>query len=361
LVRIPRPHLDAVEPYTPGKPIEELGRELGIASAVKLASNENPIGPSPRAIAATHGALLESHRYADTHAHALRQRLARMHDVHPDELAFGHGSNELIDLIIRAFAGSSEHAVIGVPSFVCYRLSLLAADVPYTEVPLDQGLYWNVDRMLAAVRPNTKLLFLDNPNNPTSTHLATAELERLLRALPAHVVPIVDEAYVHFADAPDYSSALALRACHPNLIVLRTFSKVFGLAALRVGYAIGPAALLGYLPRVGVPFNLNGVAQAAALAALDDGEHVQRCVVLNHGERTRVTAELRALGLDVAPSQANFVCVGLARPAQPIYAALLRMGVIVRPIADLTQHLRISIGLPEENDRLVAALREVLG
>jgi histidinol-phosphate aminotransferase len=281
--------------------------------------------------------------------------------VHPDELAFGHGSNELIDLICRAFAGPHEHAVIGVPSFVCYRLSLRAADIPATEVPLDQGLFWNVDRLVAAVQPNTKLLFLDNPNNPTSTHLAASELERLLRALPAHVVPVIDEAYVHFADAADYTSALALRACSANLIVLRTFSKVFGLASLRVGYAIGPAALLGYLPRVGVPFNLNGVAQAAALAALDDVEHVQRCVDGNRAERARVSAALQALGLEVAPSQSNFVCVGFSRPAQPVYQALLRRGVIVRPIADLPRHLRISIGLPEENARLIVALREVLG
>jgi histidinol-phosphate aminotransferase len=360
-VRIPRPHLDQVEPYTPGKPIEELERELGIASAVKLASNENPIGPSPLAIAATGSALLDAHRYADTHAHALRQRLAKLHDVRPEELAFGHGSNELIDLICRAFAGHDDHAVIGVPSFVCYRLSLRAADVPATEVPLDDGVYWNVDRLLEAVRSNTKLLFLDNPNNPTSTHLAASELARLLRALPAHVVPVIDEAYVHFADAPDYTSALALRGTAPNLIVLRTFSKVFGLAALRVGYAVGPESLLGYLPRVGVPFNLNGVAQAAALAALDDVEHVARCVGNNREERVRVSAALRDLGLEVARSQANFLCVGFARPAQPIYAALLRSGVIVRPIADLPQHLRVSIGLPSENDRLLAALREVLG
>jgi histidinol-phosphate aminotransferase len=361
LVRIPRPHLDQVEAYSPGKPIEELERELGITSAVKLASNENPFGPSPRAVEAARAALLDAHRYADTHAHALRERLAQALDVRPDELAFGHGSNELIDLICRAFAGPSDHAVIGVPSFVCYRLSLRAADVPATEVPLDDGLFWNVDRLLEAIRPNSKLLFLDNPNNPTSTHLGAQELERLLCALPEHVVPVVDEAYLQFADAADYLSALALRGRAPNLIVLRTFSKVYGLAALRVGYAVGPSALLGYLPRVGVPFNLSGAAQAAALAALDDAAHAERCVSGNRSERARVSAALGVLGLAVAPSQANFLCVGVGRPAQPIYTALLGRGVIVRPIADLPRHLRVSIGLPEENDRLLSALREVLG
>jgi histidinol-phosphate aminotransferase len=356
-----RPHLAHVEAYAPGKPAEELERELGIAHAIKLASNENPLGPSPKAVAAIHAAAADVHRYADTTAFALRARVATLHGVAPDELAFGHGSNELIDLLCRVFAGPSDHAVIGTPSFVCYRLCLRVADVPTTEVPLDGGLFWNVDRLLEAVRPNTKLLFLDNPNNPTSTHLGRAELSRLLASLPAHVVPVIDEAYVHFADAPDYTSALALRALSPNLIVLRTFSKAFGLAALRVGYAVGPAALLGFLPRAGVPFNVNGLAQAAALAALDDQDHVARGVALNAEQRARLHAALSAQGLAVAPSQGNFLCVAFGPRAREIHAALLRRGVIVRPIPDLPEHLRISVGLPAENDRLLAALREVRG
>jgi histidinol-phosphate aminotransferase len=357
---LPRPHLERIEPYTPGKPVAELERELGIAEAVKLASNENPLGPSPKAVAAMQAAAAHVHRYQDTHAFELRARLASLHGVQPDELAFGHGSNELIDLICRAFAGPGDHAVIGTPSFVCYRLSLLAADVPMTEVPLDQGLYWNPDRMLEAIRPSTKLLFLDNPNNPTSTHLGRDGLGRLLAALPAHVIPVVDEAYFHFADAPDYATALELRARCPRLIVLRTFSKVFGLAAARAGYAVGPAELLAYLPRVGVPFNLSGIAQAGALAALDDREHVARSVDLNRRERPRLSAALEALGCKVAPSQANFLCVEVPGQAGELYQRLLRQGVIVRPIAGVPRHLRISVGLASENDRLLHALRAVL-
>ncbi|MFI5305734.1 MAG: histidinol-phosphate transaminase [Polyangiales bacterium] len=355
----PRPHLERIEPYAPGKPVEELERELGIAEAIKLASNENPLGPSPMAVAAMQAAAAHVHRYPDTHAFDLRARLAALHGVQPDELAFGHGSNELIDLICRAFAGPSDHAVIGTPSFVCYRLSLLAADVPMTEVPLDQGLYWNPDRLLEAVRPSTKLLFLDNPNNPTSTHLGRDALGRLLAALPSHVIPVVDEAYFHYADAADYVSALELRGVCPRLVVLRTFSKAFGLAAARAGYAVGPAELLSYLPRVGVPFNLNGIAQAGALAALDDREHVARSVDLNRSERPRLRAALVALGFEVAPSQANFLCVEAKVEAAVLYARLLRQGVIVRPIAGMPRHLRISIGLASENDRLLQALRTV--
>jgi histidinol-phosphate aminotransferase len=361
--RLTRRHLAAIAPYEPGKPPEELERELGIPAAIKLASNENPVGASPRALAAARDALASSHRYADSNVHTLRTELAARLQVAPAELSFGHGSNELIDLFSRVFAGREDHAVIGVPSFACYRLSLLAAQVPFTEVPLDEGLYWNVDRLLQAVQPSTRLLFLDNPNNPTSTHVPGSALERLLRGLGPDVIPVVDEAYVHYCDAPDYQSALGLRALHPNLIVLRTFSKAYGLASLRVGFAVGPAELLADLERVRLPFNVNGVAQAAALAALGDHEHLQRVVAVNREQRARLSAELPRLGLRVAPSQANFLCVELppAMKAADAYQALLRKGVIVRPFGAMSRHLRISVGLAEENERLLAALRELLG
>jgi histidinol-phosphate aminotransferase len=312
--------------------------------------------------------------------HALRSALAKQLAVDPGELAFGHGSNELIDLLCRAFAGPDDHAVLGAPSFVCYRLSLLAAQVPISEVPLDQGVYWNVDRLLAAVKPNTRFVFVDNPNNPTSTHVPRPALERLLRGLGPNVIPVIDEAYLHFADAPDYVSALdlrdsdaapalrggaSLRGLHPNLVVLRTFSKAYGLAALRAGYAVGPAWLLRDLERVRVPFNVNGAAQAAALAALDDHAHLRRVVAHNSEQRALLTSELSRLGFTVAPSQANFLCVELPARTQlaaaAMFTALLGKGVIVRPIGGMPRHLRISIGLVDENARLLAALRELLG
>lgn len=354
-------HIAAVKPYVPGKPVEELERELGIHGAVKLASNENPLGPSPKALAAAARASAELHRYPDAHAHALRVRLAALHGVGQGELAFGCGSNELIDLLVRTLADPSDHAVIGAPSFVCYGMSLRIANVPMTEVPLREGLYWDLDAMHAALRPNTKLVFIDNPNNPTSTHVSKGRLEAFLRALPRSVVPVVDEAYFEFADATDYASALGMRHLHEHLVVLRTFSKAHGLAALRAGYAVANAEIVGYLDRVRAPFNVGSLAQAAALASLDDPEHMARYVTLNRSERTRVSAALTAVGLSVAPSQANFLCVGLGRPAAPVYQKLLRQGVIVRPFGTpLDRHLRISIGLPAENDRLLAVLPQAL-
>lgn len=358
--RFIRPHLAGIVPYAPGKPTSEVERELGIAEAVKLASNENPVGPSPRAVLAARAVLEGLHRYPDPDPHALRHKLAAQLAVDPSELVFGHGSNEIIDLLCRTFAGPEHHAVIGTPSFACYRLSLLAAGVPFSEIPLDRGLFWNAGRLLEAVRPETRLLLLDNPNNPTSTHLGKDGLHQLLSGLPEHVIPVIDEAYVHFADAPDYASALEHRALHPNLIVLRTFSKAYGLAAMRAGFAVAPAALIEDLERVRVPFNLNTLAQVAALAALDDIEHISRCVALNRSERARLSAELTALGLQVAPSQTNFLCVELAQDAPRVFEALLARGVIVRTIGNLPRHLRISVGLPSENTRLLAALREVL-
>jgi histidinol-phosphate aminotransferase len=355
-----RAHLRKIAPYSAGKPIEELERELGIKDAVKLASNENPVGPSPRALEAMRAALAEVHRYPDNDAFALHARVAALHGVSSAELSFGNGSNHVIDLICRTFAGPEDHAVIGTPSFVCYRLFLATADVPTTEVPLDQGVFWNPDRLLGALRPNTRLLFLDNPNNPTSTHLGRAGLVRLLAGLPGNVIPVVDEAYVHYVDAGDYTSALELRALCPNLIVLRTFSKAYGLAAARVGYAVAPAELIADLERVRTAFNVSSLAQAGALAALDDQTHLNELVALNRRERARLGAALADLPLAVAPSQTNFLFVELQREAVPVYEALLRKGVITRTLGGLPRHLRISVGLPDENTRLLHALREVL-
>lgn len=354
-------HIESLTPYIPGKPAEELERELGITGAVKLASNESALGPSPRALDAVRAALAASHRYPDDEAHALRSRLAALHGIEVAELCLGHGSNELIDLSVRAFATPSEHAVIGVPSFSCYGLSLHAANIPTTAVPMRDGLFWDLGRVREAVRPETKLVYLDNPGNPTSTHIAAPALRTFLRELPASVIAVVDEAYFEFGTAADYESALHMRELRERLLVLRTFSKAYGLAGLRLGYAIGKPELISYIQRVRVPFNASTAAQAAALAALDDVAHLRRCIELNASERTRVTRALENLGLRVAPSQTNFVCVHVDRPAKSVYDALLRAGVIVRPFGPpLDRHLRISIGLPVENDRLLEVLPTVL-
>jgi histidinol-phosphate aminotransferase len=344
-------------------PVEALERELGVRDAVKLASNENPVGPSPLAQQAMARALTELHRYPDAGQYLLRQALATRLGIGTDALAFGNGSNELIDLLCRTVAGEGDHAVIGDPSFACFALCLQIANVPTTAVPLRGALYWDLEAMHAALRPETRLVFIDNPNNPTSTHLPRSGLERLLSGLPAHVIPVIDEAYLHFADAPDYASAREMRAQHPNLVVLRTFSKAYGLASLRAGYAVGPAELLRAIERVRLPFNLNGVAQAAALSALDDEAHLLKIVSSNRSERARLCAALTELGFRVAPSQANFLCAELpSSDPRTMYEALLRKGVIVRPMGGygLPGCLRITVGTAGQNDKLIAALASVM-
>ncbi len=353
------PHIERLSPYVPGKPVEQLERELGIRHAIKLASNENPMGPSKHVLEAVAQALSETHRYPD--GTALREALASHHRVSPQEITLGNGSNELIDLVCRTFASSIPHAVYPDPSFVCYRSSTLAANIPVTEAALREDVYYDVDALIAAIRPDTGLLFLANPNNPTGTHLGRADLVRLMQALPQSALFVLDEAYVEFVEAEDFVSGLELREQHPNLIVLRTFSKAYGLAALRVGYAIARKRVIDYLDRVRAPFNVSSVGLAAARAALQDPEHLARYVTMNRRERCRVTGALAELGLKVVPSQANFVLVDTMRDGRTIYESLLRLGVIVRPMGPpIARYLRISIGLPEENDRMIRSLSEVI-
>jgi histidinol-phosphate aminotransferase len=354
------PYVERLVPYSPGKPLEELERELGIKNAVKLASNESPLGPSPKAVEAMRMHASSVNRYPDAASWELRSDLAAHHGIDRDEIVMGNGSNELIDLICRTYASPADHAIFATPSFVCYQLSLTAANVPFDAVPLRENLHWDIDAILERVRPSTRIVFIANPNNPTGTHVGRKALVKLLTELPEAVVAVIDEAYVQFVDAPDYVSALELRHLRERLIVLRTFSKAYGLAALRVGYAIGKAHIVSYLDRTRPPFNVGTLGQIAARAALGDPRHVERYVALNNEERARLTAELTTLGLRVCPSQANFVFVDFGRSGQEVFERLLRMGVIIRPMPPpVDTWLRITVGLPEENDRLLGAVREL--
>jgi histidinol-phosphate aminotransferase len=354
------PTIEALAPYEGGKPIEELARELGITDAVKLASNENPLGSSPRALEAIQRVLTESNRYPDGAAYALRTKLAEKHGVGLDEILLGCGSNELLDLAVRTFCTSQHHIVFAEPAFVVYRIAALAYGVPFTAVPLTSGLVHDLPAMAAAVTPQTRVMFVANPNNPTGTHVGRAAVEKLLREVPAEVIIVMDEAYLEYADAADYPDSLELRALRERLIVCRTFSKIYGLASLRVGYAVGSPTLIDYMNRVRAPFNVSTLGQAAAIAALDDRDFVETARALNRKERQRLTETLAARGLDVTPSQANFILVDLKRPARAVYEALLRKGVIVRPFATLSTSLRVTVGTERENDRFLAALSEVL-
>jgi histidinol-phosphate aminotransferase len=355
------PHILALTAYEPGKPEDELRRELGVSDVVKLASNENPYGPSPRAIEALNEAARRLHRYPDPRGHDLRHALAAHHGVSAAELCLGNGSNELIDLICRVFASRGEHAVFGHPSFPCYRIGSVAQELRFTAVPLRDHLHWNVDDLLSAVTPETKLLFVANPNNPTGSTIGHAELERLLRALPEHVLAVVDEAYVEYVDAADFAPATELRDTRERLAILRTFSKAYGLAALRIGYSIGTAELTSHINRLRAPFNVGTPGQLAAIAALEDSAHLQHVVDAAIRDRARLTENLASMGLEVAPSQANFVLVDVGRPGRAVHEALLAEGVIVRPMPEpLETRVRVTVGLPDENDRFLRALHRVL-
>lgn len=355
-------HIESIVPYRPGKPIAELQREYGIACPVKLASNENPLGPSPRVLDAIRGAMGDLHRYPDGAAYELVHRLAEFLGVPSRHILVGAGSNEILDLLFRTFLAHDDNVVIGKPSFVYYPIGLQAANVRYREVPLRNHLEWSVDDLLGAVDARTKMIVIANPNNPTATTLNRSELQRLLGEVPDDVIVVLDEAYAEYAEPDAWGSGLELRDLHERLVVLRTFSKAYGLAGLRVGYAVAPAAMVDYLHRVRLPFNTSSLAQAAAIAALQDPEHLARVVSFNRGERQRVQRLLNEAGFDVVPSQANFFLVrtqGSVANAAELYEALLRKGVIVRPVpAPLDSYLRVTIGSAEENDRFVRAILE---
>jgi histidinol-phosphate aminotransferase len=351
-------NIEHLAPYEAGKPLETLERELGVTNAIKLASNENPLGPSPRAMSAATKVMCSAHRYPDAAAFALRERIAQKLAVSADEVIQGNGSSEVIDLALRTFVDRGQHVIFGEPSFSMYRIVCAAAGVPFTAVPLRE-LTHDLDAMAAAVTEATRMVLIANPNNPTGTYVSRRALADFLQRVPEWVTVLVDEAYFEYADATDFPDTLTMRAARKRLIVTRTFSKIYGLAAQRIGYGIAPATMIDYMNRVRPPFNVGTVGQVAATAALDDDEHVEKSRALNRRERARLSQALAGLGVRVTPSQANFVYVVLNRAAKPVFDALLRLGVIVRTVPDPLA-LRITVGLPEENDRFLSALTQVL-
>jgi histidinol-phosphate aminotransferase len=347
-------------PYQGGKPIEELARERGLVDIVKLASNESALGASPRAIEAARNALNHVHRYPDGAGYRLRKAIADFQGVPLDEVLHGNGSNELLELIVRTFTTSEHHIIFGRPAFSMYSVIAAGHNVSYTAVATDEHLVHRLESMLDAVVENTKVIIIDNPNNPTGTYVPQAKLESFLKRVPSHIIVVLDEAYFEFADATDYPNGLKLRALHENLIILRTFSKAYGLAGFRVGYGIGPSVLMNFINRLRAPFNVSLISQEAAIAALSDVSHLSAVVALNNSERQRMIQLLAPFG-HVYPSQANFVLVDFKQPSAELYDRLLDEGLIVRPIPGLTTYLRITLGTETENNRLVAALHKVIG
>ena len=276
-----------------------------------------------------------------------------------DHVIQGNGSNELLDLAVRTFCTAEHHVIFAEPAFVVYRIAALAHGVPFTAVAT-RDLTHDLEAMLAAITPRTRLIFVGNPNNPTGTHVGLDALRRFLRTVPPEVIVLMDEAYIEYATAGDFPDSMALRAERERLIVCRTFSKIHGLAGLRVGYGVSTPQLVSYMNRVRAPFNVGNLGQAAAIAALDDTAHVKKSHELNAAERERMATRLTAMGLLVTPSQANFYLVDVKGNGRAMYDALLREGVIVRPFGNLPTSIRVTVGKPEENDRFLNALGEVL-
>lgn len=359
---VPRPvHLEGLDRYEPGMPIEQVQRETGLASVIKLASNENPLGPSPLAIEAARAALGGVHRYPDGPATALREALAARLGVLPAQVAIGNGSTDLIDLLARAYLTPGDNAVIADRAFARFRQCVNARNGGARMVPM-RGLTHDLEAMRAACDARTRLLFVANPNNPTGTWNTRREIESLVDRLPEGVLLVLDEAYFEYAEGGDYPSGLEWVRDGAPVIVLRTFSKVYGLAGLRVGYGVGAPEVIEALDTIREPFNSSSVGQAAALAALDDAEHARRAVELNRAQKRRLEAEMEIRGLSALPSLANFLCVDTGRDATVVFRRLLGHGVIVRPLSPygLPSRLRISTGTEAEVSRFLAALDTAL-
>jgi len=354
-------------PYVPGKPIEELERELGITGIIKLASNENPFGPSPIALAAMHATLSDAWLYPDGSGYTLKHKLAARLGVHVDQITLGNGSNDVLVLLAEAFLKPGLEAVYSQYGFAIYSIVVQAAGAtgivadatpPDSAMPLGHDLR----AMAAAITDRTRMVFIANPNNPTGTWVPSHELHAFIRNVPPHVIVALDEAYFEYAGGLDIQNGIPWLSEFPNLVVLRTFSKAYGLAGLRVGYAVSHPSVAGMLNRVRQAFNVSSIALAGATAALDDEAHVSAAVKVAVAERVRVADKLRALGTRCVPSAGNFLLMHAGPDALKRFDALLRAGVIVRPVVNyqLPEYLRVTVGTVEQNDRFLAAWQKIL-
>ena len=356
-----RPEIRSLQPYVPGKPVEELERELGISGAVKLASNENPLGPSPMAIAAMQAAIHGVNRYPDGGSFYLRESLASFSNMPFEQIAVGSGSNDLIDVLCRIHLGPGDEAIMSNPAFVMFAVAVNVSGGTLVRVP-GKALFHDPDAMLAAINDRTRLVYFSNPDNPTGTIVRRRAMDDYFRRVPAHVTTILDEAYFEYVEDPDYPNGLDyLRRGH-RVAVLRTFSKIYALAGLRVGYGFFPVDLAGLVHRVRLPFNVTSVAQAAARASLDDPEQVPRSRELVREGLALFQRELPALGIELTPSWANFVLARFRGSAIEAGRSLERHGVIIRPMTSFglpSEYARISIGSRLENERLIEALHRI--
>lgn len=354
-------------PYIPGKPIEELEREYGIRDSIKLASNENPLGPGPRALEAIAAASRQIGLYPDGSGFALKRALARKYRCGTDCITLGNGSNDVLVIIAEAFLSPHSEAVYSQYTFAVYPIAVQATGATARIAPANphggaMPLGHDLAAMAQLINERTRVVFVANPNNPTGTWVDADALRGFIASVPEQTLVVIDEAYIEYVSEPNFPDASRWLAQFPNLIVTRTFSKAYGLAGLRVGYALSDPAVADMLNRVRQPFNVNSIALAAALAALDDAGHLQRSIETNRSGIAQVSAGCDALGVRHLPSAGNFVLVDCGRPAAPVYEAMLRQGVIVRPVSNyrLPNHLRITIGTRAQNERVLSALSRAL-
>lgn len=351
----------SIQPYKPGKPIEELEREYGVKNSIKLASNENPLGPSPKAMAAMQSAMGNLHRYPDGSGYYLIKKLASKLGVGPGRIVLGNGSDDVIGMLVRAYLEPGDEAVMTTSSFLMYEIFVRSVNAVPVFVPLN-AMAVDLPAMLASVTPRTRMVFLNNPLNPTGSYITRTDFETFLACLPDHVIVVLDEAYIEFARARDCLDGLALVREERPMAVLRTFSKAYGLAGIRIGYGVMPEAMASVLNRIRQPFNANSLAQAGAVAALDDDAFLNQSRELVHGEIDFMQAAIRGMGLTCYPTQANFFLIEVRRDAARVFDAMLKKGVIIRSMTSYgyPSCIRVNAGLRSENQRFLDALADVL-
>ena len=359
--KLAREGVENLVPYPPGKPIEELERELGITGSIKLASNENPLGPSPLATQAITDRLGALHRYPDGSGFYLKSKLSKKYSIPPDQIILGNGSNELIELVIRTFLSTGEHVIQAFPTFLVYEKIVKGAGAQMISVPLS-NFKIDLDEVSKAITSKTKMVFINNPNNPTGSALSEEQTACFLEDIPEDIVVILDEAYIEFVSDPAVANGLKLLEKRPLLVVLRTFSKLYGLAGLRIGYGFGSREVIDYMNRVRQPFNANTLAQAAANAALDDMAFVSQTLKLVREGLDYLYNGIQEMGLKYIPTQTNFFLIKVPLGGQKTYEYMLREGVIVRSMDSygLPEYIRINVGLPEENERFIKTLKKIV-
>lgn len=351
-------HIKTITPYIPGKPIEELERELGITSAIKLASNESPLGPSPFVLKTLRKGLSDINRYPDGGCYYLKNALSQRLGIHIEEVLLGNGSNEVIELAVRTFLSPGDEAIMAHPSFIVYSMVVQAAGGKNIIVPLKDWRH-DLETMASRITERTKIIFIANPNNPTGTINTKAEMNTFMQRVPENVLVVVDEAYYEYVTSSEYADSIKYFREGRDILILRTFSKIYGLAGLRIGYGIAKAGIITEINKVRQPFNINSIAQQAALASLSDERHIARIKKINERGKRYLYKELKAMNFDYVPTEANFIYVILKEDnAYQLYEELLSHGVIVRHMGH--REIRITIGLPSENKRFIETLKTVM-